>query len=375
MSTSTTSDPLDAPSLPGTSIRPCDTTPAAPLLRASGISAKGKEREVDVPSPATAAGAGAAGKKSESWIDLKGFAAGTASGITKLIVGHPFDVVKVRLQCSPPGTYAGPLDALRKTVGREGPRALYKGATPPAFGWTISDAMLMGSLHQYRMVIAKWETGARSGWRDDGEGPARNGEKEALGLSLGGHFLAGLLAGQTVCFVAAPTEHLKARLQMQTVGPKLYSGPIDCAKKVIQVKGVTGLWTGLGGTLIFRSWMGAMFLGYELNLRFLKKYFPDMNKGTANFVAGGMASNIFWTCAFPADAVKNRIMTDNLVNPRYPTWWSCAKGIWAEGGVKAYYRGFVPSILRAFPTNASALFVWETVMRAMGSEELKPAED
>ncbi|BGP18730.1 hypothetical protein JCM10213v2_006796 [Rhodosporidiobolus nylandii] len=335
MSTSTTSDPLDAPSLPGTSIRPCDTTPAAPLLRASGISAKGKEREVDVPSPATAAGAGAAGKKSESWIDLKGFAAGTASGITKLIVG----------------------------------------ATPPAFGWTISDAMLMGSLHQYRMVIAKWETGARSGWRDDGEGPARNGEKEALGLSLGGHFLAGLLAGQTVCFVAAPTEHLKARLQMQTVGPKLYSGPIDCAKKVIQVKGVTGLWTGLGGTLIFRSWMGAMFLGYELNLRFLKKYFPDMNKGTANFVAGGMASNIFWTCAFPADAVKNRIMTDNLVNPRYPTWWSCAKGIWAEGGVKAYYRGFVPSILRAFPTNASALFVWETVMRAMGSEELKPAED
>ena len=31
---------------------------------------------------------------------LKGFAAGTASGLTKLIVGHPFDTVKLRMQCA-----------------------------------------------------------------------------------------------------------------------------------------------------------------------------------------------------------------------------------------------------------------------------------
>jgi solute carrier family 25 carnitine/acylcarnitine transporter 20/29 len=37
-------------------------------------------------------------------------------------------MIKVRLQCSPVGTYAGPLDALKKTVGAEGLRALYKGA-------------------------------------------------------------------------------------------------------------------------------------------------------------------------------------------------------------------------------------------------------
>ncbi|GAA5980021.1 hypothetical protein JCM11641_008265 [Rhodosporidiobolus odoratus] len=382
MSTSTTSDPLPSPALPSSTLYPSDLSPAAPLmgnhLDSAASSAKGKEQATDdglAPSRYDAVvEASQRAKKTEGWLDLRGAAAGTASGITKLIVGHPFDVVKVRLQCSPQGTYAGPLDALKKTVGREGPRALYKGATPPAFGWTISDAMLMGSLHQYRVIISRWESSARSGWRDDGSGLRKDGKSEPLGLSLGGHFLAGLLAGQTVCFVAAPTEHLKARLQMQTVGTKSYTGPIDCAKKIIQAKGVRGLWHGLGGTLVFRSNMGSMFLGYELNLRFLKKYAPDLNKGTANFLAGGMASNIFWTLAFPADAVKNRFMTDSLTNPKYPNYMSCIRSIMAEGGVKAFYRGFLPAILRAFPTNASALYVWEGVMRSMGTPALEAVD-
>ncbi|GAA6041354.1 hypothetical protein JCM8097_007681 [Rhodosporidiobolus ruineniae] len=350
MSTSTHSDPLPGPALPGHPAPPSQASPAAAIKLSE--------------------------PKKGDWFDARGFMAGTASGVTKLVVGHPFDVVKVRLQCSPLGTYVGPLDALRKTVSAEGPLALYKGATPPLIGWTISDSMLMGSLHQYRMWIAKWETGAgsRSGYRDDGAALNKAGEKTPLSLSLPGHFLAGLLAGQTVCFVAAPTEHLKARLQMQTVGPKLYSGPIDCAKKIVQQKGFFGLWHGLGGTMLFRSWMGVMFLSYEIHSRLLRKYFPDMPTPTQNFLASGLASNYFWTCAFPADAVKNRLMTDSLTNPKYPTWWSCAKSIWAEGGVRAYYRGFIPAILRAFPTNASAMLVWEYSMRLMGSEKIVPKD-
>ena len=42
----------------------------------------------------------------------KGFVGGTVSGLTKLLVGHPFDTVKIRLQCDP-GRYAGPIACLR----------------------------------------------------------------------------------------------------------------------------------------------------------------------------------------------------------------------------------------------------------------------
>lgn len=51
-----------------------------------------------------------------------------------------------------------------------------------------------------------------------------------------GHAIAGVMAGGTVSFIAAPVEHIKARLQVQYAANKsqrLYSGPIDCSKKIV----------------------------------------------------------------------------------------------------------------------------------------------
>lgn len=73
-----------------------------------------------------------------------GFAAGICSGWTKLVVGHPFDTIKTRLQCAPPGTFGGAWEVFMSTIKKEGPRALYKGASVPAVSWGITDSILMG---------------------------------------------------------------------------------------------------------------------------------------------------------------------------------------------------------------------------------------
>lgn len=55
-------------------------------------------------------------------------------------------------------------------------------------------------------------------------------------LSTVGHATAGLAAGWTVSFVAAPVEHIKARLQIQYAADKsarFYSGPIDCTRRIV----------------------------------------------------------------------------------------------------------------------------------------------
>lgn len=83
-----------------------------------------------------------------------------------------------------------------------------------------------------------------------------------------------------------------------------------------------------------------------------------MSKGAANFWAGGLASEVFWLGSFPFDAVKNRLMSDSITEPKYTSWRSAARSIWNEGGPRAFYRGFTPTLIRAFPTNASAIFVW-----------------
>lgn len=51
---------------------------------------------------------------------LRSLAAGAAGGLCAVIVGHPFDLVKVRLQTAEKGIYSGAMDVVRKTVAREG---------------------------------------------------------------------------------------------------------------------------------------------------------------------------------------------------------------------------------------------------------------
>jgi len=51
---------------------------------------------------------------------IRSLAAGAAGGICAVVVGHPFDLVKVRLQTAERGVYAGAMDVVRKTVAREG---------------------------------------------------------------------------------------------------------------------------------------------------------------------------------------------------------------------------------------------------------------
>ena len=50
----------------------------------------------------------------------RSFVAGGVGGVCAVVVGHPFDLVKVRLQTAEKGVYSGAMDVVRRTVAREG---------------------------------------------------------------------------------------------------------------------------------------------------------------------------------------------------------------------------------------------------------------
>jgi len=52
---------------------------------------------------------------------LRDLAAGGVGGVFAVVTGHPFDLVKVRLQTAEKGVYSGAMDVVRKTIAREGP--------------------------------------------------------------------------------------------------------------------------------------------------------------------------------------------------------------------------------------------------------------
>ncbi|TFK30344.1 mitochondrial carrier [Coprinopsis marcescibilis] len=311
----------------------------------------------------------------DSHVRLLGAVAGMGSGLTKVAVGHGFDTIKTRMQCAAPGTYQGAFDIFKHIVRNEGPLALYKGATPPAVGWAAIDSVLLGSLHNYRLILF------RQGMTE----PAP--QTGAPRLTLLGHGIAGLFAGCTSAVIATPVELLKVKLQLQSqraVTERRFSGPVHCLREVIRVQGVLGLWSGFSGTVASRVNFFWMFLSFEFFMRGFSKLAGtpfEVNVGLANFLSGGFGAFSYWIMAIPADNIKNRMMAFPYPDPypaaiskgtiQVPSFSRTAREIFAREGYTGFFRGLGPSLLRAFPVNASALFVYEGIMRVMGAEKTR----
>lgn len=254
-----------------------------------------------------------------------------------------------------------------KTVRNEGPQALYKGVTPPILGWMLSDAVMLGSLTFYRRKLLEHGFGKMA--KTESLSPYQVSER----LPTVGHALAGCFAGWTVSVVANPIEQVKSRLQVQYAADKtqrFYSGPIDCARRIVQSHGVAGLYSGFLSSIAFRSFFFLWWGSYDIFSKGLKKNLA-FSEPTTNFLAGGLSAQVFWLGAFPFDAIKARIMTDPLGGrlgdgiPRNGNMRSAARSIYQQLGWRGFYRGFVPCFLRAFPANGTALLAFEATMRYM----------
>ena len=68
---------------------------------------------------------------------VRALAAGGFGGVCAVVVGHPFDLVKVRLQTAERGVYSSAIDVVKKSIARDGlRRGLYAGVSAPLVGVT-----------------------------------------------------------------------------------------------------------------------------------------------------------------------------------------------------------------------------------------------
>lgn len=68
---------------------------------------------------------------------LRALLAGGVGGVCAVVVGHPFDLVKVRMQTAEKGVYSGAMDVVKKTIAKDGlVRGLYAGVSAPLVGVT-----------------------------------------------------------------------------------------------------------------------------------------------------------------------------------------------------------------------------------------------
>ncbi|KAL9265140.1 Mitochondrial arginine transporter BAC1-like protein [Drosera capensis] len=292
----------------------------------------------------------------------KDYVAGLLAGVSTVVVGHPFDTVKVKLQKHNTEAhgikYKNGLHCAARILSNEGVRGLYRGATSSFIGVSFESSLLFGMYSQTKQSLQR---------------RLQRSDPDPLVI-----IPSAAAGGAMISFILCPSELVKCRMQVQgtdSLIPKSsrYSGPLDCAVRTIKTEGVSGIFRGGVATLFRESLGNAMFFGMYENVRHLMhsklKSASHDHKGMTDIgigiLSGGLGGVAFWSAVLPLDVAKTIIQTDpDRSGTRNP--FRVLHSVYRRAGIRGCYAGLGPTILRAFPANAAAIVTWEFAMKILG---------
>ncbi|KAG1735924.1 mitochondrial carrier domain-containing protein [Suillus paluster] len=285
------------------------------------------------------------------------FIAGTIAGIVGLLIAHPFDTVKVRLQNPDLSSkYHSVSHAFTTIIKEERFSGLYKGIASP-----LATCAFMNGL-----IFASYKFFLKAQMTDDSI------------PSLTQVTIAGCCCGVAMSLFTAPIELIKIRQQNMLESGL---GSVSASKLISTIyreHGLKGFFRGFTATALREVGYGAYFLGYEATSRYLAPPSPGLNAESPPLwvllVSGGVAGVIGWLPTFPMDVVKTRMQSTEpeearrlmlsetrMVDNSYRTTMSTIRHSYRTEGVGVFFRGLSPTLLRAIPVNMATFAVYETV--------------
>ncbi|XP_077625058.1 solute carrier family 25 member 48 isoform X3 [Crocuta crocuta] len=270
---------------------------------------------------------------------LEDFAAGWIGGAASVIVGHPLDTVKTRLQAGV--NYRNTLSCIRTVYRRESVFGFFKGMSFPLASIAVYNSVVFGVFSNTQRFLSQHHC------REPGAGPTG---------ALPDLLLASMVAGAVSVGLGAPVDLIKIRLQMQTqplreahlgLGPRavalgkppVYQGPVDCIATIVRTEGLTGMYRGVGAMLL-RDIPG--YCLYFIPYVFLNDWItPEACTGPspcAVWLAGGVAGAISWGTATPMDVVKSRLQADGVYLNKYKGVLDCICQSYQKEGLKVVLK-------------------------------------
>lgn len=295
--------------------------------------------------------------------------AGTIGGVVGVVSGSPLDVIKTRLQApSAGGThYAGGgsiIHCLAHTIRHEGVRALYKGSLAASIGQVPNNFLTFGV---YGSVLRR----------------LAGGDAEPTRAMI---YAAGSASGGVQSIALAPFELVKVQQQvLNSERSGAYLRMTDAASAIYRQH---GLFRGLMRGWVATAWRdaptyGLYFLTYEETKRAYARAVQQsqriLNGGVPPprynevvypmwlmLAGGGLAGVVSWAFALPFDVMKSVIQASDInTDPRELRMTAVARRIYARDGVRGFFRGLVPCLVRAVPVNAITFTVYDMMLQRL----------
>eukprot|EP00045_Choanoeca_perplexa_P021665 m.7011 g.7011 ORF g.7011 m.7011 type:complete len:290 (+) comp8673_c0_seq1:45-914(+) len=279
--------------------------------------------------------------------NLKDFVSGYVGGVAGLIVGQPFDIVKIRQQTHVGDKPPNVLPVMQELWKNEGFFSFFRGIGPPLLGVGAVNAVLFTTY------------GATSRFLS----PDIN-DRNIIPMST--VFLSGATAGLACCTINIPTELLKCRVQITKTQAQVQAGGTSTwleLRKLIRQHGVRSLFRGAGVTALRDSpSFGAYFVIYE----WFRRRISPANESEmtlpvfmGSVFSGGMAGVLSWLVVYPLDVIKTHLQAQDFAKPRYKSSLDCARQLVRANGLSVFTKGLSACLVRAFPLNGATFAVYE----------------
>lgn len=307
--------------------------------------------------------------------------AGAIAGCAARFVVGPLDVIKIRFQVqlepiakraagldptSVVSKYTGLRQALTTIVKEEGIQGLWRGTLPGQLLTVPYTAVQFVTLQQVRYFAQQ------------------SGMSDVLGgRSLS--FVSGAMAGAAATIAAYPFDILRTTLAAQGE-PKVYHSMMQAGRGVVLQHGIKGLYRGLNITLIeiipyaalqfglYDTFTAAWSKAHRRRLSAKGKDLQDSDGHSSfeRFMCGLCAGTLAKLTTHPLDVAKKRFQVAGLPrDARYGARISqdavkslrlCLQQIWQHEGIAGFYKGSLPSIIKAAPSAAVTFATYEFVI-------------
>jgi len=263
-----------------------------------------------------------------------------ARGVSVFVM-YPVDTIKTRLQLETRRGVESYWSVLRKMLSK--PRNLYWGVASTLIGQVPYGMLTFGSYEIYKNWLANW---FRSSSR----------------LRI---VLAAIMGDLTGSLWLCPSEVVKSRLQAGQ-----YANTWDAVGKIFLSQGLKGFYQGYIGQIArdipFRA---IQLLSYE-ELRWRYRQWKKVSSvedlsNVENLLVGLVAGSFTAAVTTPLDVLKTRLMTQPMSTGGHWAAWNCARQLFQQEGLPAFWKGLGPRVFYIGPSGAIFFVVYEGMKKIL----------
>ncbi|XP_042562285.1 mitochondrial thiamine pyrophosphate carrier [Clupea harengus] len=285
--------------------------------------------------------------------------AGSAAGMVTRVFISPLDVIKIRFQLQieqvssqgssqrPQGKYWGLLQASRVIFTEEGLPAFWKGHVPAQLLSICFGAVQFATFEILTETVHK--------------NTLYSSQTPVV------HFVCGGLSACSATVAVQPLDTLRTRFAAQGE-PKIYRNLRHAVFTMYQTEGLFTFYRGLIPTLVaVFPYAGLQFFSYNVLKSLTGPQNSEFKGGLQSLMCGSCSGVISKTFTYPFDLFKKRLQVAGFEEARkhfgqvrtYQGFLDCVVRIGKEEGVRGFFKGLYPSLVKAAVSTGLTFFSYE----------------